>query len=74
MSKEWGFKIRQDGITVARGSFDDKEDCVREAGYYLHLYLEEDFEKTTMEVKRRKKDSLGKCDKSQIFPSKNVKG
>lgn len=41
----------------------------------LGIYLEDNFlSEKNREIIKKKKDSLGKCDKSRFFPSKNVKG
>ncbi len=49
----WKFEIKQDGIMVARGSAETKEDCVIEANHYLALYEEENFNKMTLKIERK---------------------
>ena len=40
--KEWSFKLKQDGQTVAQGSGFDKEFMVAEAEHYFLQYMDED--------------------------------
>lgn len=54
MSKEtkWSFKLKQDGLTVALGVGFDKDFVVSEAEHYLLQYLDEDYSKMTLELKK----------------------
>lgn len=61
MSKEteWNFKLKQDGLTVARGFGFDKDFVIAEVEHYLLQYLNEDYSKMTLELK--KKGHFRKC-------------
>lgn len=48
----WKFVIKQDGLKVASGFADDKEDCIEMCFDYLSLYAEESFSKMTIEIKQ----------------------
>lgn len=48
----WKFVIKQDGLKVASGFAENKEDCIGESFHYLCIYAEESFNKMTMEVKQ----------------------
>lgn len=47
----WKFTIKQDGLKVASGFAENKEDCIDECFRYLAQYAEETFKKMTMEIK-----------------------
>ena len=51
------FKIKQDGLIVARGEGDVKEWVLSEACHYFTMYQDEEFENMTMEI-RKKKDNM----------------
>lgn len=55
MSKEteWSFKLKQDGLTVAQGFGFDKDFVISEAEHYLLQYLDEDYSKMTLELKKK---------------------
>lgn len=50
---EWSFKLKQDGLTVAQGFGFDKEFLIGEAEHYLLLYLDDDYSKMTLELKKK---------------------
>lgn len=47
----WKFTIKQDGLKVASGFGEDKLFILGECFHYLSLYVEENFKKTTVEIK-----------------------
>lgn len=50
---EWSFKLKQDGLTVAQGVGFDKDFVIAEAENYLLRYLDEDYSKMTLELKKK---------------------
>jgi len=51
--EEWSFVLKQDGLTVSRGFGYDKYDIVAEAEHYFTMYLDEDYTKMTLELKKK---------------------
>ncbi len=52
----WKFTIKLNGIINVRGQARKKEDCILEAMHYANLYLEENFDKAIIEIKKDKED------------------
>lgn len=52
----WKFTIKLNGIINIRGYAYKKEDCICEAMHYANLYLEENFDKAVIEIKKDEKD------------------
>lgn len=52
----WKFKIKLNGIINVRGQTYKKEDCILEAMHYASLYLEENFDKAVIEIRKEKED------------------
>ena len=52
----WNYKIKLDGLINVRGYTHKKEDCIFEVMHYANLYLEENFDKAVIEIKKDKED------------------
>ena len=52
----WKWKIKQDGLTVAKGQAQDKETCCIEAFRYADQYADEDFNKMILTIERKDND------------------
>lgn len=50
---EWSFKLKQDGLTVVQGLGFDKDFVISEVEHYLLQYLDEDYSKMTLELKKK---------------------
>ncbi|MBR6515455.1 MAG: hypothetical protein IKT40_01225 [Bacilli bacterium] len=48
----WKFIIKQDKLVVAKGFGPEKEIIIRETMHYADLYVEENFNKMTIEIEK----------------------